>query len=66
MRRKRKKWQFIDDDIVVEPEDGSWFEVQGGDLPGAIKIKSPVKKDVAEQFSSLVDKKSQTELKNLA
>lgn len=59
MKPKRKRWHFEDFEVVIEPPDGHYFEVMGGDLPGAIKIKSPIKKDIAEQFKWLVDGDSQ-------
>ena len=59
---RKKKWMFVDDDIVVEPTDERYFEVVGGDLPGAIKVKNPTKKAIAEQFKELVDGHSQTDL----
>lgn len=54
---KRKRWHFVDLDEVEVDSDEDWFTVIG-DLPGGIKVKSPTKRDVAEQFKDLVDKKT--------
>lgn len=63
--RRKKRWHFGDLDKVELDPDERWFEVIG-DLPGGIKVKSPTKRDVAEQFKFLVDKKTLDKSQKLA
>lgn len=59
---RKKRWHFVDLDKIEVDSDERYFEVVG-DLPGGIKVKSARKRDVAKQFSGLVDKNTQTNLK---